>query len=380
MTGEGIARMATYIFAWGLALAIALVATPLVKELALRIGAVDVPNERKVHRGVMPRLGGLAIYLSFVVGFLLFVPKTSIAWGIFLGGSIIALVGALDDRFQLSPKAKLLGQLVAALVVVAFGLRVTFINLPFDEGFSIGWLLSIPVTMVWIVAVTNAVNLIDGLDGLAAGVSAIATATLLVVSLLMGNTFVALLCAVLLGATMGFLVFNFHPAKIFMGDTGALFLGFQLAVLSIMGFKQVTLFSYVIPLLLLGVPLSDTFFAIVRRKLNKKPISAADKSHLHHCLLHLGLSHRGAVLTIYAISALFGLCAVLLYQAQTVLWVATMLVAVLVIALQLGAEVVGLIGYKHKPLLRFLRRVRTRMQELAAGDVRHARTRQKEAR
>lgn len=380
MTGEGIARMATYIFAWGLALAIALVATPLVKELALRIGAVDVPNERKVHRGVMPRLGGLAIYLSFVVGFLLFVPKTAIAWGIFLGGSIIALVGALDDRFQLSPKAKLLGQLVAALVVVAFGLRVTFINLPFDEGFSIGWLLSIPVTMVWIVAVTNAVNLIDGLDGLAAGVSAIATATLLVVSLLMGNTFVALLCAVLLGATMGFLVFNFHPAKIFMGDTGALFLGFQLAVLSIMGFKQVTLFSYVIPLLLLGVPLSDTFFAIVRRKLNKKPISAADKSHLHHCLLHLGLSHRGAVLTIYAISALFGLCAVLLYQAQTVLWVATMLVAVLVIALQLGAEVVGLIGYKHKPLLRFLRRVRTRMQELAAGDVRHARTRQKEAR
>lgn len=380
MTGEGIARMATYIFAWGLALAIALVATPLVKELALRIGAVDVPNERKVHRGVMPRLGGLAIYLSFVVGFLLFVPKTLIAWGIFLGGSIIALVGALDDRFQLSPKAKLLGQLVAALVVVAFGLRVTFINLPFDEGFSIGWLLSIPVTMVWIVAVTNAVNLIDGLDGLAAGVSAIATATLLVVSLLMGNTFVALLCAVLLGATMGFLVFNFHPAKIFMGDTGALFLGFQLAVLSIMGFKQVTLFSYVIPLLLLGVPLSDTFFAIVRRKLNKKPISAADKSHLHHCLLHLGLSHRGAVLTIYAISALFGLCAVLLYQAQTVLWVATMLVAVLVIALQLGAEVVGLIGYKHKPLLRFLRRVRARMQELVAGDGRYARTRQKEAR
>ncbi|MCG0314355.1 MAG: undecaprenyl/decaprenyl-phosphate alpha-N-acetylglucosaminyl 1-phosphate transferase, partial [Calditerricola sp.] len=328
----------------------------------------------------MPRLGGLAIYLSFVVGFFLFVPKTAIAWGIFLGGSIIALVGALDDRFQLSPKAKLLGQLVAALVVVAFGLRVTFINLPFDEGFSIGWLLSIPVTMVWIVAVTNAVNLIDGLDGLAAGVSAIATATLLVVSLLMGNTFVALLCAVLLGATMGFLVFNFHPAKIFMGDTGALFLGFQLAVLSIMGFKQVTLFSYVIPLLLLGVPLSDTFFAIVRRKLNKKPISAADKSHLHHCLLHLGLSHRGAVLTIYAISALFGLCAVLLYQAQAVLWVATMLVAVLVIALQLGAEVVGLIGYKHKPLLRFLRRVRARMQELVAGDVRHARTRQKEAR
>jgi len=380
MTGEGIARMATYIFAWGLALAIALVATPLVKELALRIGAVDVPNERKVHRGVMPRLGGLAIYLSFVVGFLLFVPKTAIAWGIFLGGSIIALVGALDDRFQLSPKAKLLGQLVAALVVVAFGLRVTFINLPFDEGFSIGWLLSIPVTMVWIVAVTNAVNLIDGLDGLAAGVSAIATATLLVVSLLMGNTFVALLCAVLLGATMGFLVFNFHPAKIFMGDTGALFLGFQLAVLSIMGFKQVTLFSYVIPLLLLGVPLSDTFFAIVRRKLNKKPISAADKSHLHHCLLHLGLSHRGAVLTIYAISALFGLCAVLLYQAQAVLWVATMLVAVLVIALQLGAEVVGLIGYKHKPLLRFLRRVRARMQELVAGDGRYARTRQKEAR
>jgi len=347
----------TYALALGLTLAITLVATPLVKEWAIRIGAVDVPDERKVHRGVMPRLGGLAIYLSFTVGFFLFVPKTTLAWGIFLGSSVIALVGALDDRYQLTPRQKLIGQLLATLVVIAFGLRVTFVSVPFDGELFFGW-LSIPVTIFWIVAVTNAINLIDGLDGLAAGVSAIAISTILIVSLLNGNGFVALFCAVLLGATLGFLVFNFHPAKIFMGDTGALFLGFQLACLSVMGFKQVTFVSYLLPILVLGVPLWDTLFAIIRRKLDHKPISAPDKHHLHHCLLQMGLSHRGAVLTIYAISAAFGVLAVWLYSAQTMLWATTLIFVLVLLLVQVGAEVVGLFGRGRQPLILLMRRIR----------------------
>src|SRR5690606_3348807 len=158
---------------------------------------------------------------------------------------------------------------------------------------------------LWIVGVTNAVNLIDGLDGLAGGVSAIATGTILVMAIIMGNPTVIILSLLLLGSTIGFLFYNFHPAKIFMGDSGALFLGFSLATLSVLGFTQATVVSFIVPLLILGVPLSDTFFAIVRRKVNKLPISVADKNHLHHCLLQFGFSHRKTVLIIYGISLFF---------------------------------------------------------------------------
>lgn len=285
-----------YIAGFAVALILALVATPFVKRFAVKIGAVDAPNSRKVHTKIMPRLGGLAIYLAFIGALIIALPlangeKPHIIGGLLLGGTIVTLVGALDDRFNLSPLMKLLGQIAAAGVVVAFGITVDFVTLPFGDGANMGW-LSVPITIFWIVGVTNAINLIDGLDGLAAGVSAIATGTIFILALMMGNVTVAVLSAVLLGSIIGFLFFNFHPAKIFMGDSGALFLGFSLATLSVLGFKQATLVSFVVPIFILGVPLSDTFFAIVRRIMNKKPISAADKNHLHHCLLGMGLSHR----------------------------------------------------------------------------------------
>ncbi|HZG75788.1 MAG TPA: MraY family glycosyltransferase [Paenibacillus sp.] len=348
-----------YIVGFVVALAMALGLTPVVKRFAVKVGAVDAPNHRKVHTRIMPRLGGLAIYLAFMGALLIALPlvsgeKAHVIWGLLLGGTIVTIVGALDDRFDLSPKVKLLGQIAAASVVVSFGVKVDFVTLPFGDGHSMGW-LAVPITIFWIVGVTNAINLIDGLDGLAAGVSAIATGTIFVLALIMGNVTVAVLSAVLLGSILGFLFFNFHPAKIFMGDSGALFLGFSLAALSVLGFKQATLVSFVVPIFILGVPLSDTFFAIVRRTLNKTPISAADKNHLHHCILALGLSHRNSVLVIYGIAAMFALSAILLSTVAQ--WVALIVMAITLLVLQVGAELIGIVQKGRRPVINFVQRL-----------------------
>lgn len=342
------------------ALVVALIVTPFVKKLAIYMGAVDKPNHRKVHSRIMPRLGGLAIYIAFLAAYLWVAPQNKLTWGIIAGGTIIVITGLIDDRFQISPKLKLLGQLIAAIVVVGSGLTVEFINLPFSGIFIFGW-LSIPITILWIVGVTNSVNLIDGLDGLAAGVSAIATTAILIVALIMGNEEVSMLSVALLGATLGFLYYNFYPAKIFMGDTGALFLGFMLASMSILGFKYVTLFAFVMPILILGVPISDTIFAIIRRKINKKPIYEADKNHLHHRLLQLGLSHRQTVLVIYGISVLFGLSAIFFNQAT--LWGAIIILGLLLIVLEIGIEAIGLLGKNHRPLLNRIEKVTDRQSQ-----------------
>jgi UDP-GlcNAc:undecaprenyl-phosphate GlcNAc-1-phosphate transferase len=353
-----------YLISFFAAFAMAILLTPFVKRFALWVGAVDRPNHRKVHTVVMPRLGGLGIFFSFLCAFVVISPAlpevdANVIWGLLLGGSVIVLIGALDDKFDLSPKVKLAGQLAAAGIVVAFGLKINvgLIDFPFEAAWlaNIGW-ISIPLTIVWIVGVTNAINLIDGLDGLAGGVSAIATATMLVLALMMGNITVVLLCAILLGSVLGFLVFNFHPAKIFMGDSGALFLGFSLATLSVLGFKQATMISFVVPLLVLGVPLSDTLFAIIRRLASGKPISVADKSHLHHGLLRMGLSHRNTVLVIYGISIVFGVCAIILYQT-TYIWTALAIIFVVLFLLEIAAEAIGMFSKNRRPVLKFLRKV-----------------------
>lgn len=352
-----------YAFGFVAALVLVVLLTPFVIRLAHLVGAVDKPNERKVHTKIMPRLGGLAIFAAFAGGFVAVSPvfglidtgmKANTVWGILIGGAIIVLTGALDDRFDLKPKYKLLGIIAAALVVVAFDMKVEFINLPIiGTGHNLADWLSIPITIFWIVGVTNAINLIDGLDGLAAGVSAISIGTILVLAAMMGNVTVILLCAVLLGSVIGFLFFNFHPAKIFMGDSGALFLGFAIATLSILGFKQATLVSFVIPLFIIAVPFSDTIFAIIRRKLNRKPWNAADKNHLHHCLMRLGLSHRQTVLAIYGLSLVFGLLAILLSNAAQ--WVTIIAVVVVLFLVEVGAELIGIMHRKKKPVLSFVR-------------------------
>ncbi|HEX7057564.1 MAG TPA: MraY family glycosyltransferase [Bacilli bacterium] len=354
-----------YILGFVLSLILSVCLTPFIKQFAVWVKAVDKPNERKVHTRIMPRLGGLAIFAAFAGGFIVVTPvldaiKAEAAWGLLIGGAVIALTGALDDRFDISPKWKLLGIILAACVVVAFGLKVNLVNVPFGHTtLNLDW-LSIPLTIFWIVGVTNAINLIDGLDGLAAGVSAISTATILVLAALMGNITVILLCSILLGSIIGFLFFNFHPAKIFMGDTGALFLGFSIATLSILGFKQATLVSFIVPVLISGVPIYDTLFAIIRRRLNKKPIFKADKGHLHHCLLKLGLSHRQTVLVIYGVSIVFGLFAVALSQASQ--WIAVALTLIILVVLEVGAEAISMFGKRRKPLLNLFHRMVTTPQ------------------
>lgn len=330
--------------------------TPLVKKLAFAIGATDKPNARKVHQKIMPRLGGLAIYISFIIGFLILRPSDPdfSAIYIILGSLMIIITGILDDKFELSAKWKLVGQLLAAGAVIFGGIKLEFINLPFSDKVLEFGIFSIPLTILWIVGITNAINLIDGLDGLAAGVSSIALITISGMAILMGDVFVTSVGLILLGSTLGFLIYNFHPAKIFMGDTGALFLGYMISVLALLGFKNITIFSLIVPIIILGVPISDTFFAIIRRFVNKQPLSAPDKSHLHHCLLKLGYSHRQTVLIIYGIAAMFGLAAVIFSQAT--LWGALLVIAVLLIAIEIFVEKIGLVGKDYKPLLKFLGR------------------------
>ncbi|MFJ8517802.1 glycosyltransferase family 4 protein [Lysinibacillus xylanilyticus] len=334
--------------------------TPLVKRLAFKIGAVDAPNYRKVHARIMPRLGGLAIFLSFLIAVAIFQPiliinenGSNFLLAIIIGACIIVATGVVDDMREISAKAKLVGQLIAALIVIFVGgIQIDMINLPFIGELNFGF-LSIPLTILWIVGITNAINLIDGLDGLAAGVSTIALITLAIMAIIMGNMFVLAIAAILAASTFGFLFYNFHPAKIFMGDTGALFLGFMISVLALLGFKNVTVVTLIIPVIILGVPISDTFFAIVRRVRMKKKWSDPDKSHLHHRLLDMGFTHRQTVLIIYGIAIMFGLAAIIFSMAKV--WGAILLVAVILTAIEIFVEVIGLAGKNYKPLLNFVR-------------------------
>jgi len=339
-----------------LAFVASILLTPVVKAIAFRVGAVDRPNYRKVHARIMPRLGGLAIFGAFLISYFVLRPvdpASSLTAPFIIGGAcMIIITGVLDDMFEITAKAKLLGQLLAAGIVVYGGLQIDFINLPFGGTLDFGY-FSIPLTILWIVGITNAINLIDGLDGLAAGVSTIALITLAGMALMKGDVFVFSMAALLAASSAGFLVYNFHPAKIFMGDTGALFLGFMISVLALLGFKNITVISLIIPVIMLGVPISDTFFAIVRRLRLKQPLSAPDKSHLHHCLLNVGFTHRQTVLIIYALAAMFGLAALIFSQATV--WGAILLIAVMLVAIELFVEAVGLAGKNYRPLINFVR-------------------------
>lgn len=332
-----------------------LILTPLVRKFAFRIGAVDQPNYRKVHTAIMPRIGGLAIFGAFLIGYLILRPDDVHSTGIIVGAAIIILTGFLDDMLEITAKAKIFGQLAAALVVVTWGgLQIEFINIPFGGQLEFGY-LGIPITIIWIIGITNAINLIDGLDGLAAGVSTIALISLSIMAIIMGDPFVTATAAILAASSFGFLFFNFHPAKIFMGDTGSLFLGYMISVLALLGFKNVAVVSLIIPIIMLGVPISDTFFAIVRRIRMKQKIMAPDKSHLHHCLLNTGFSHRQTVLIIYGIAALFGLAAILFSQAT--IWGSILLLIVMLLAIELFVEIIGLAGTNYRPILNLVRMI-----------------------
>lgn len=331
---------------------VSLLLTPLIKKFAIKVGATDQPDDRKVHKVVMPRMGGLAIFITFILGCLFFIPNYLQAWPILIGGIVIVTVGMLDDLICLSAGKKLLGQIIAATIPVIAGVRIDYITIPNGEIIQFGW-MAIPITILWIVAIMNAINLIDGLDGLAAGVSSIAILTISILAFSLGNPLSVLLGMILLGSTLGFLVFNFYPAKLFMGDTGSLFLGYMISVLSIMGLtKSAAIFSLIIPVIILAVPIMDTIFAIVRRIVKKQPLSKPDKYHLHHCMLRLGFSHRQSVIIIYLLSSLFSLAAVLFTRAT--IWGSSVLIVLLLILIELIVEVTGLISTNYRPLLNLI--------------------------
>ncbi len=299
-----------------IAFLISLAVTPVVRKMSFRLGAVDRPDARKVHSGLMPRMGGLAVYLAFTVTLLITGDITESMKGLLIGGTLIMLLGLVDDIRNISPRVKLLGQVIAAGVLVAFGIQVDFITNPWGGTFSLthfGINFGIPLTILWIVGITNAINLIDGLDGLAGGLASIAALTLAVVGWVNGQMWIVMPAVILSAAVMGFLRYNFYPAKIFLGDSGSLFLGFMLAGMSVIGLtKQAAMFSVFVPVLIFGIPIFDTLFAILRRYINNQPIFTADKEHLHHRLLAIGLSHRQTVLAIYGVSCLLGGSAVLM--------------------------------------------------------------------
>jgi len=306
--------MPIYIYGFFMAMLLAFLVTPFVMKLAWKIGAIDVPGDaRRVHKKPMPRLGGLAIYIAFIMAGLITLPlKSPSVKGILLGSTIIVIIGILDDIYDLPAKVKLVGQIAAAGILVLFGTKVNLITNPLGGMFVLGK-LAIPATLFWVVGITNTLNFIDGLDGLAAGVAAIAAFTMMLVNLSLEQASGTLVMALLAGAAIGFLPYNFNPAKIFMGDTGAMFLGFVLAAQAIEGaVKSATAMALIIPILALGLPIFDTAYAILRRFVNGKPLMQADKGHVHHRLLAIGLSQKQAVVYMYLISISLGICSVVL--------------------------------------------------------------------
>ena len=299
-----------------LAAVISFALTPLVKKLAEKTGFVDIPkDERRMHNRAIPTIGGLAIFVAFVVAALLLCGPSRELWSMLAGSLIIVILGIVDDKYDLNAKLKFLVQIIAAVIPVSQGCVIEYISHPLtfmgSDYLSLG-VLSVPITIVWIVALTNAVNFIDGLDGLSVGVCAISCLSMGVIALMLGQSTEALILGCLLGACLGFLPYNFNPAKIFMGDTGATFLGFMLGCLSVSGlFKLYATISFAVPLLVLGVPLFDICFAFIRRVWHHVSPMHSDRSHIHHRLVDSGLNQRQSVLILYLAASVLGVLAVM---------------------------------------------------------------------
>lgn len=348
---------------------VAAIATPLVRFLSFKVGAVDNPNARRINKVPMPSAGGLAIFIAFSLATLVFLPRivTHInyhgtylhyIWPLIVSSLIIIITGYIDDVKELGPAPKMFGIVLAATLIWFFTeFHFDSFKIPFGGPLLIfpSW-LSFFLTVLWIVAITNAVNLIDGLDGLVSGVSIISLTTMGIVSYFFlhdSNIFLTLTIFILVAAIIGFLPYNYNPAIIYLGDTGALFIGFMIGVLSLQGLKNSTAVAVVTPMIILGVPITDTVVAIIRRKLSGKKISEADKMHLHHRLLSLGLTHRGTVLVIYAISFLFSLTSLLLNVSSRLGGV--LLVLTMGLGVEVLCELIGIFGENRMPLLNLLR-------------------------
>ncbi len=330
----------------------ALLITPVVRRFAVRVGALDMPVSRSVHKNPVPFMGGVAIFLAFLVATSFALPRGEYRdtfLGILVGGLFLMLFGLVDDYRALSPKVKLLGQVASAVILLFFGVRVEYITNPFGGLIWLGvW--SIPFTILWVITVINVINLIDGLDGLAAGIASIASLTLLVSAILNGQSPEAIvLAAALFGSVLGFLPYNFNPARIFMGDAGSMFLGFTLAAISIEGsLKSPTAVALAVPVLALGLPIVDMLLAIIRRVRRGMSVGCADKEHLHHRLLQMGLSQREAVSIMYLVSGGLGASALVITGVGG--WMAVAIIMAVSVSLYLGIRKVGMLntGSGHK--------------------------------
>ena len=338
-----------------LAFIVTFVATPYTIKIAKKIGAVDIPKDkRRMHNKSIPRFGGPAVIAGFIVSVIYLIIMMTMEntidlfgeeqygmklLGMLLGTLVLSAVCVVDDTKTIKPLVKLLAQVVAAIIVVAFGVRIDEIALPFINAPQMNEVFSIGITILWIVGVTNAINLIDGLDGLSSGISVISSVSLLIIFVLNGSPIISIvLIAALAGALVGFLPFNFSPAKTFIGDTGSNFIGFSLSIISILGMaKTYTAAVIVLPVIALGLPIFDTLWAIIRRLIKGKSIKAifkADKGHLHHRLLRKGYNQKQAVLIMYGISAMFGIFAVILIDSG--IWKALSFLLMVIVALGIG--------------------------------------------
>jgi len=322
-------------------LGIAALVTPEVRAVAVRFGILDRPGERRVHSSPVPLLGGVAVWLGFIVPVLLFCDLARPVIGLLAGGSIILAVGIVDDLINLRPWQKLIGQIAAALVFVWFGGRIDFLTNPFGGMIYLSH-FAVPLTIFWIVALTNVVNFMDGIDGVAAGISAIACLTVFAVAVLNNQPYVAPLSLALAGAALGFIRYNLHPATIFMGDAGAMFLGYTIAGISVIGaVKGAATLALSIPTLALGLPIVDTALVIFGRIWRGAPFYLPDNSHMHHRLLNRGFDQRQAAAFMFRISILLAIAAIVLSRHELVTLAAAAVIASVAIA---QAVIVGYFG------------------------------------
>lgn len=342
--------MAIYLVLFLCSCLIALFFTPVLRQAAARNGFLDYPNERKLHKGAIPRVGGVAIavasFIAISLGYAIFrhdLNESASSLASFaVGGVLIVLLGTWDDLWRLSPRKKLLGQIVVASILVPFGFAIHELNIPFVGVIKIGWKISIPLTIFWVVGIINTINFIDGMDGLAAGVALIISCVLFALSIISGKLFMGIICIAIAGGIVGFLRHNFHPANIFMGDSGAMFLGFSLAAVSLKVLFQSSSSTpmSVVPILIFGLPIVDTTWAIIRRLINHVSPFRADGLHIHHRLISIGLTQRKAVVILYfagLLSALVGLVIALTgNETLAVILAASMLIISIVAVMILG--------------------------------------------
>lgn len=333
---------------------ISVILTPFIGKITKEMGIIAHTNSRTVHHGIIPRTGGYAIYVAFLIGAMVFLKTDNQINSILIGGLIVFLFGLYDDIHDLPPKMKVLGQVAAALIVIFYGgISLKGFTIPYIPTI-LSYSIALIVTLGWIVGITNAVNLIDGLDGLCGGISMIVLITTGLISIHYGRTDITSLTLLLAGSIGGFLVFNFHPAKIFMGDCGALFIGFMLSVISLLGFgfKTSTFFTLGAPIVVLAVPIMDTLIAIIRRKVHHQRFDEADKGHLHHKLMFsLELGQTKSVLILYIATALFSICSFIHIYSVTA---SILLFALLLLVFEIFVEYTNMISRKYKPILTIL--------------------------